>query len=232
MPSSPLSSEEENAKLFACLAAELAQLAAKGQLPPGFTVTKDGVILREHTLRITPTSEYAGARQSKFLSAARFDVTLDGRKEEQFTFGSIGVGDSAQEARQTAAQEWYFGFGAAMFHALAGSPTSLTFDGFSIYPGLMGVRGQAPQGWVNGTDEMHLRILASLAAILPKPGPATHSLDLKLSVPPNGILEGECKFDGKTNDPVFLALKTLPWPVLPTAYLFKQAYVLVCPNKA
>lgn len=181
---------------------------------------------RTNSLRVNPVSEHAGEEQGKFISAVRFEVTLDGTKEDKLTFGAIGVGDSAQNAREVAVHDWYMGFGAALFDAIAGVPTSLKLSGFSVYPGFMGVRGDIGKNWVDGSNEMHLKILSALTGVMPKSGTLVHTLDLKIVVLHDGTVEGECRLNGTPSDQVFSALKKLPWPSSESGYMFKQAYVV------
>ncbi len=217
---------EESRLLAVYLSDSLERLAALGNVQPGLSFRDGAVVIGRHTIGITPTSEQAGEMQGKFLSAARFEVTLNGRREETLTFGALGIGDSAKDARAAAVEEWYMTFGAALFQATAARPSALTKDGWSIYPGATGLRGKANDGWIDGTEAMHGILLGALAGFLPKPDAEMHTFDIKLSVNPTGLIEGECRFDGKPSSEVVAALKRLSWPPTGTGYLFKQAYVL------
>ena len=222
----PLRAQDENEKLATCLTEALTKLATKNDPQLGLVVKADGVSIREHAITIVPVSERVGKMGGKPFSAARFEVTLDGHKDEKLTFGSVGIGDSEEDARATAVAEWYMSFGAALLNALAGKSASVSQNGYAVYPGGMGLRGGAPKDWMDGSDSMHHRILSSLARGLPKPDSAIHTLDLKVAVNPKGAVEGDCRLDGMPAPQVLSILKSLAWPKQATGYLLKQAYVL------
>jgi hypothetical protein len=228
MTGSVIAADNGTTNINACLQGFLSQLAASETIEPRLSLTNDVISLAGHTIRITATAERTLPAEGKFVVAARFDVMLDGAKVDSLTFGSIGVGGSEKEGLTDTVHEWYMSFGAAMFRAVANSTPSLIHDGYRVYSGFMGIRGEPPQDWVDGTTGMQRNVLAAVALPHFKEDKTRfHGLSLKVMMATNGTVKGECQIDGKPSAVSLAALKNLPWPNTGAAYMFKQAYVLV-----
>ena len=216
-----------NIKLSTSLNVMLLKLADLKDSEPKVTSTNGAVLIGNHTVRIVPVSETSTKANGKFIEAARFEISIDGVKNENLTVGSIGIGNSAQDAADTSVQEWYMTVGSAILQTVSSSPSKLTVSNFTVRAGLMGIRGDPPKGWVDGSDDMHRKILAVIDASNPIENTSeVHVLDLKVVVAPNGTIHGECRNDGKTSEVLLSTLKKLSWPSTSTGYMFKQAYVL------
>jgi len=219
-------SAQSSADLAKCLGASLAKLADKKDSDVTLTF-KDGVLtIGRWKIRVSPISENSTTTQDRFVEAARFDIQIDSAPHPELTYGSIGIGDSQQDAIQTAVQEWYLGFGAALFRALGDAATKVTASGFSVYPGFMGIRGDLPKGsWMDGSDEMHRRVLAALGTHLPNATNGLHTLALKIWTNIDGSVGGEALIDAKPSEAILAAIMKLDWPKS-SSYMFKQAYIL------
>jgi hypothetical protein len=226
---SSLHADDESTQLSANLTGSIEKLARQGSTPVPVAVSNGKITVGKYAVQVTPISEKAGQMSGKFVSAARFEIAVDGSSNDHLTAGTIGIGDSAQDARETAVREWYLSFGSALFRALNGNPTALKAGPFAVYAGAMGIRGEAPGDWVNSTDTMHEKILASLSDLLPADAATIHTLDLKIMAAP-GAIDGECRVDGQVSAPILNALKRLPWPKT-APYMFKQSYILKAAGK-
>jgi len=204
----------------------LAGLSSKDEL--GRPVFKDGALaIGGQNVQIAATPEQSTQMNSRFIEAAAFEVRINSTAHPQLVFGAIGIGESRQDALETAVHEWYGSFGSALFAALADSngPT-LSLGGFSAYPGYMGIRGELPKGtWVNGSGDMHRRILAAISEHAPRTDNALHAVSLMLAMKPGASVEGEARIDARPSAAVLAALRSLDWPAT-HSYLFKQVYVL------
>lgn len=177
---------------------------------------------------IVPVVERSGHQQGTWFYGVRFELCLDGENARQFTTGSIGLGDSQEEARNVAVEEWLALFGYAFARAMVKSDESITIERFVVYPGLMGTRGRSPEGWVDGTDSMHKTILSALRPVLSEPGDGSPliSLNLMLTMQADGTMTGECRRNGAVSARTLSLLAQLPWPKTPS-YMFKQHYIVM-----
>jgi hypothetical protein len=183
------------------------------------------VISGNKRIRVTAVSENVLKQAGRFISAARFEISIDDTKRPELTFGSIGIGDSGADASQTAVTEWYLLAGRALFAGIGGQPPDIRADDLSIYVGLMGIRGERPEGWLDGTTKMNQQIIEVLRKHLPAAG-VLSAIDLKMMVKANASIEGQCMIDGKESVDAIADLKSLPWPATKDSYMFKQAYVV------
>jgi hypothetical protein len=183
------------------------------------------VISGDKRIRVTPVSENVLKQAGRFISAARFEISVDDKRRPELTFGSVGIGDSGADATQTAVAEWYMAAGRALFSAIGGQPPDIRADDLSIYAGLMGIRGERPEGWLDGTPKTNQQIIEVLRKHLPAGG-ALSAIDLKIMVKANASVEGQCMIDGKESVAAIADLKRLPWPTAKDSYMFKQAYVV------
>lgn len=183
-------------------------------------------------ITITPVSESVLQSQGRYISAARFEVSVDGKKRPELTFGAIGIGKSAEDATKTAVVEWYQAAGRPLFAAIGGQPPESFSGNLSIYPGSTGFRGEPPGGWVDGSPTMKQRVIAALTDYLPATGGTYSAIDVKITVEAAGTIDGQCMIDGKESMTAMTQLKRLAWPSAKGSYMFKQAYVLVRRTKS
>jgi len=220
--------DAEPLSLEAALASKLGQFSE--QSPGLFSVTNGLIVLGDHQLKVMPTLEKEVEMGDKRHAAAvRFEVIVDGRDRPDFSLGTVGLGPDKAEARDAAITEWYWGFGISIFRAFSGLDPALVVRDYAVHPGYMGVRGDRPAGWMDGSEAMNRKLLEHIFPVL-----ATLdviALDLKLTVPPAGALDGECRVNGRVSVGLTDRLKQLDWPRGNSPYMFKQAYVLVKKKK-
>jgi hypothetical protein len=214
---SPLSADES---------AELAKVSAKllerAAAQDGSKISyADGKV----RVSVTPVSENALENSGRFISAARFEISIDGTKRPELTFGAIGIGESREDATKTAVVEWYMAAGQSVLSAIGDQPTETKLYDISVYAGLMGIRGERPEGWLDGTPKMNRRILASLNDLLPTTS-SLNSIDIKIVVKSGGSVEGQCVINGKESPSAVRELQKLEWPATDASYMFKQAYIV------
>ncbi len=199
--------------------------AIKSKNVENIELKKDEILVGRSKIKVITAVEYNGSNQGKWIFAARYDTKLTTTSETIFTVGSIGIGNDKNDAEETSIDEWMALFGKAFSEMLAKSEGE-TINGFKVYSGLMGIRGEKPsQSWIDGSSEMNKKIVSVLLPIINKSNEEINSLNLMLSVNPNGEVAGECRFNNEISQEVLTELKKLNWEKSQTGYIFKQFYL-------
>jgi len=92
-----------------------------------------------------------------------------------------------------------------------------------VYPGTMAIRGTPPGGWLDGSQEMHGKIVPALNPVV-RDKPPTKVISLLLVIRPEGIKDLGSRIDGTPSREVVEAVSTLPWPKTEKEYVFYQTY--------
>jgi hypothetical protein len=163
--------------------------------------------------------------EKKFLVALAVDLFVDG-VFQPLTVGSVGVGDTEEEAENTAIEEWAQYVGMALFASLVfDDDAGLPFDVFVAYGGLTGIRGsQFPLPEHLVTDL--LGYLKTMVPNLRSSGGELHSILIMVYVEDGRVVGGECRVDGVDSTEALAAIRPFPWPPTQAPYLFKQFYIL------
>lgn len=188
----------------------------------------DGVVIAGvHRITVDPVLERTDPVHGKIAAEVRFDVVVDGSPMLALTHWALSVDESVQEACEVTVADWYRAFGLCMFSALSEREPTTMLNGWKVHAGFMGLRGSAPQGWLDGSPKMHDTILAALSTYLPARDGQFHALSL-IAVPntPKGSTTAKCELDAKDAPQAASALIALPWPVSAASYMLKQSYVL------
>lgn len=193
---------------------------------PSMSVKGTEIEIARHRLRITPVSEQVLRTEGEFISAARFEISLDGLKQEGLTAGSIGIGDSADDATSTAVAEWFMLLGSPILRSIADRAPDLTVGSFRVYIGPLGVRGQAPNELVAGQVITPDKVLKAISETLPRVNGKLHTVQILIVVTPEGSITGECRVDAQISAMALASVQQLNWPKGLTQYIFKQSYVL------
>jgi len=166
------------------------------------------------------------ANAKVILVGLRVDVLVGGVLQP-FTFGTVGVGSSQDDAIATAVFDWSQYVGLALIGALGvtsgDSPQSI--GPFYVYRGLTGIKG-AGAVWSAEKDLQLLHRLEPLIQGLDRSSGEFHSISLMLAVRPNGTLEGECRVDGVISPAALTAIQSFPWGQNGAEYMFKQFYAI------
>jgi hypothetical protein len=181
-------------------------------------------------ISVFPVVEYEGTEQGMWICAVRFDVLIDRRISPEYTYKSVGIGSTENEAKAGAVREWLAAFGVPFCRA-----TLKTGDGHQIgdlfaYSGLLGIRGERPDSWIDSpmAENGPAMILSSLLRVqkvrqLTPP----FTLDLRIVISPYGGIEsGECRLNGRVESALLAALENLPWPTGQAPYMVKQYFVI------
>ncbi|WNM63693.1 DUF6348 family protein [Candidatus Nitrospira neomarina] len=226
----PLAStaDDEGGRLMSRLLDLLKKEAATpSELVPSMTVRGSEVEIAGHRLRITPVSERVLRTEGQFISAARFEIALDSRKQNELIAGSIGISsDSADNATSNAVVEWYVAFGSPILRSIADRSPDLTVGNFRVYTGALLVRGQAPDELISGQVITPDKVLKAISDTLPRVNAKVHSVQIMVVVAPDGPITGECRVDSQLSAIAFASLQQLSWPKGLTPYMYKQSYVL------
>lgn len=198
----------------------------KNQKIEGAELKADEIVIGKTKIKVTAATEHDMSNQGGWIYAARFETKLFALQENVFTVGSIGIGKDRNDALQTAIDEWAAFFVTAFSEMLA-NQTGSEIAGFRIYPGLLGIRGEKPTpSWIDGSAEMNKKIINALMPVIKKSDREINSLNLMLSVTPNGDVDGECRINNEVSQEILAELKKLNWDKSQTGYLFKQFYLL------
>jgi len=73
---------------------------------PRTTFAGDGdVVVTGQRIDVVPTVEHVAPQGGRWLSGVRFDLRLDRQDVPRFTFSTVGIGDSKDEANKVAVEE-------------------------------------------------------------------------------------------------------------------------------
>jgi hypothetical protein len=193
---------------------------------PSFSGDGD-VFVRGHRIDVIPRVEQAVDQGTRWVSGVRFDLRLDGKADPKFTFGSIGIGASKEEAQKVAVQEWLAYFGTSFVSAILQSNQNIEADGFVVYPGLLGIRGQSTEKVVEALGDLDKRIFSALAPILSDTSSGDFPMTLSFMIvnQGDGKVEAECRLNGAETTQGVSLLKNLSWPKDGIPYLLKKYYI-------
>jgi hypothetical protein len=167
--------------------------------------------------------ENEAEQDGKYVSAIRYEVESEHRLMSGLTFGSVGVGNSVEDARSTATEEWMFLF-ADPYCAATASAGGIRLGMLTFYPSRPGFRGSAPSGWLTEPETRHGRILEAIASgLAPIMTNDVGLVDLKIAVQTNGDPDGECRVNGSANSEVCNRLLAIVWPG--GTYMYKQVFI-------
>lgn len=219
--------EDEGSRLMSRLLDLLAKEAVTpSESVPSMTVRGAEVEIAGRRLRITPVSEQVLRTEGQFISAARFEIALDGRKQDELIAGSIGISsDSADNATNNAVVQWYMAFGSPILRSIADRSPDLTVGNFRVYTGALLVRGQAPDELISGQVITPDKVLKAILAALPRVDGNFHSVQIMLVVAPDEPITGECRVDTQLSAIALASVQQLSWPKGLTPYMYKQSYV-------
>lgn len=147
---------------------------------------------------ITATIEQSANHLDKFVIGIKFDLETDNKIIEKFTLGSIGIGNTEEEALRTCIEEWvtYFCMPYKNYHL---KETDLHFDNKKIYYSLLGVREDKPIEKILNEKERIKLLYDNIKKVGILNGNSVNTVLIFLSV--NGEkIEGECRINGKISD--------------------------------
>jgi len=168
--------------------------------------------------------ENEGDRDGRHFVGIRFEVLFGTRATPDLAFGSVGVGNSAEDARSTATQEWVLLFAEPYCAARANTGEGIRLGTFVVYPSALGLRGEHPGGWLKDDRTRNQRILdAAGPDLAPRGLGEIGVIDLKVVVQNDRHATGECRINALPNTAACERITSLPWPV--GTYMYKQAFV-------
>jgi len=222
-------------KVGAQMEADLRELAANSlkkmfqDANPSTTFAGDeDVVVNGQRIDVVPTVEHVVNQGGKWLSGVRFDLRLDHKDVPRFAFGAVGIGDSKDETKKVAVEEWLAHFGKSFVSAMLKSDQGIEFEGFIVYPGGLGVRGQLTEKVVEALLDMDKRIFSALAPILSEQshGSLPMTLNFMIQVDADGKVGGECIKNGEVSAQGLSLLAQLSWPKNGSSYLLRRYYIL------
>jgi hypothetical protein len=176
-----------------------------------------------HRLEVFPYVEQCTDTESEHVCGVRFEVSTEGKKQPALTYGVVGTGKTMDTALQHAVRSWWAEFTVPLIVSLAGKNLDFAESSIVVYPGTMAIRGTPPGGWLDGSQEMHGRIVPALNPVV-RDKPPTKVISLLLVIRPEGIKDLGSRIDGTPSREVVEAVSTLPWPKTDKEYVFYQTY--------
>ena len=188
---------------------------------------KDGnkILLGDTSIETNLNVEFDGKKEGQWIYASNFSTTVKTLKKTEFNIGSIGIGNSRDEAINVSIQEWFATFGIPLSDML-NNKNGLKISETIVFSGFMGIRGNLPKNtWLKGDEEMTTKIISHLSELIKAVNSEIVSIDIKLLIGSNGVLDGECRLGNKVSTKAFNQLKSIEWPTSDEQYLFKQFYI-------
>jgi hypothetical protein len=184
-------------------------------------------------------------KDARNILAAEFDLLVDGIRIPALTAGAIGVDDTPEHARDTAAAEWAGQYGSPIGFAIAtrlgasGHPSAthpiapfyakLKIDRQVLFHGPPGLRGNAKSPTEVSSDTF-VRTLASTVVPVLQRTPAVNeyrSATVLVIVEGTAVTGGECRIDGGVSPELLQAFSKLTWPEGAPSYMFKLFFVAI-----
>jgi hypothetical protein len=196
---------------------------------PSTTFAGDGdVVVNGQRIDIVPTVEQVVNQGERWVIGVRFDLRLDRKDVPRFTFCTVGIGDSKDEAKKVAVEEWLAYFGTSFVSAMLKSDPDFEFEGFLVHSGMLGIRGQSTGRVAEALGDMDKRIVSALAPILSDQshGSLPMTLNFMIVVNADGKVEGECRKNDEVSAQGLSLLAQLSWPKNGSTYLLRKYYML------
>lgn len=174
----------------------------------------------------------------KFVAALSFASTIDGRSAPALGSGSIGIGETRDEAIKVALDEWVMQYGSTVIFALMGPerwdggkderPAPLFADGIIAYASPQGFRGMAPHELRAGDfPESFIKHVSPLLKPVVASREGLHAVTLMLAFDEGAFSDGECRVDAEVSPALLALVKAYPWPKMTGSFMFKQYFVVV-----
>lgn len=176
-----------------------------------------------HRLEIIPYVEQCTDTSSDHICGVRFDVSTEGGKQPALSYGVVGTGKTMDAALQHAVHSWWAEFTVPLIVSLAGKNLDFSQSSIVVYPGAMAIRGAPPGSWLDGSQEMHGRIVPALNPVV-RDKPPTKVISLLLVIRPEGVKDLGSRIDGSLSQELVKAVSALPWPKTDKEYVFYQTY--------
>ncbi|MFK7747372.1 MAG: DUF6348 family protein [Kordia sp.] len=184
------------------------------------------ITLGDKSIEVNLSVEFDGQQEGKWIYASNFSTIVKTSKKIEFNISSIGIGNSREEAINVSIQEWIAAFGIPLSDML-NNKNGYKISETMVFSGLMGIRGNLPENtWLNGDTAMTTKIISHLSQLIKSEKDEIVTIDIKLLIGKNGVLDGECKLENKVSTELLNKLKTIEWPVSGEGYLFKQFYII------
>ena len=196
----------------------------------GTTVSVSG-----RTVSVTARINNRLQQNSRHILAAEFDISVGGIQIPTLRAGAIGVADTPDHARDTAAAEWAAQYGAPIGLALASrfgaralpSYAKLEVDGQVLFHGPPGLRGEAKVTAAVSSDEFLRKVATLVVASLRRKRSVSEyrSALVQIVVTGTAVTAGECRVDGLISTELLETLSKLAWPEGSPQYMFKLFFV-------
>lgn len=194
------------------------------------------IVIDGHRLGLSVAFDGFSRQQSQALAPIDICIHLDGDEGNRFRVGTIGVGNTQEEALAAAVDEWHVLAAAPVMAALGAEagerrrteePSQLA--GWDLFPGRAGIRGAVPPGLQAGGPFFAELLLALRSEVSNWPDTDEFVLRSIFVMGSGGPQpEFQAAADGFLSEPLTDAVANLNWPGGAEPYYFKQLFVLRC----
>ena len=244
---------DDRAWLARRAAERLAEALSHVGLSPSVAVSGPAasVSVGERTLGVEVEIEDARVHEGSYVLALRFLVSIDGELVEAFASGAVGVGEHAEQARETALLEWVGQYGAPIAFAFAARefpeqvrdrPASeeqgmaafffrTTVEGARVYHGPVGLRGAARDVEAVTSNRFVLELARLVVASAGIREGRYRTVTVQMVVDGASAAEGECRVDGIEVAALCDELRHIAWPEAAPSYMYQQFFVILAPSR-
>jgi hypothetical protein len=185
------------------------------------------------TLGVRAVVDKVISKDGKVVVGLDVQCKVDGAPADALYSGSLGIEGTPEAAARVSVEEWVGQYGIAILDAFREkSDRGFQSGRFVVFPGLLGIRGDAPATIKEGASiiKLHRRFLqkldTSLPALISSDAVRLHALNLTLVLRKGVPTQGECRVDGQVSEELCRIAKEFDWPAPTTTYMLKQYYVL------
>jgi len=189
-----------------------------------------------HRLGLSVAFDGFGRQQGQAIAPVDICIHLDGDEGNRFRVGTIGVGETQEEALAAAVDEWHVLAAAPVLAALGAeagtrrrTPESTQLAGWDMFPGRAGIRGAVPSGLQAGGPFLGQLLLTLRGEVSNWPEADDFILRSIFVMGSGGPTpDFQAAVDGYMSESLTDTISSLPWPAAAEPYFYKQLFVLRC----
>ena len=160
-----------------------------------------------------------------------FYVMVNGQTDPRFIYGSVGIGNSIEEAHAIALKEWMVIFVPTFARAIKLAPDAIEIEGLKIYASTLMTRSDSPLPL--NMDAVSRSLIAPYISIIKKTylHGSNYLLDMNairitISVDASGQLDGEWQFNGQLLPLLNKSATEAKLPIGGSSYTIKEFFLI------
>lgn len=188
-------------------------------------------------IKIAPVTEIEQFNQDQGLwyLGVVFFLFIDGKNDPRFTYSAVGAEEMKEDVINAVIEEWGVCFVNPFISYLVKSDQFEYVDDMKYYFGVKLVRGGETGLDFGLPGQIESEIIKILHPYLkktiyylngkPVDNPRTHTINIKLSIYPDGQIDGECIWNGQSSPWIIPILEEIEWPTTKDGYFVKQFFI-------